>query len=223
MSTATPSTALPPRKSLDTFEFAPSRFAWRYLNQDAAAALWAELIDWVGWLRGVYGSLNHDIPPCWFRHPELVEELTALMSAHKAAYQVREEEKYWSDMTYWHRQYLRPFISQVKHMYDSSECRDGHCGYRPPRVDSLDSMSEFVGADVASRPAVSAKPPSTSAEPTMTMAQMQQAQQDTEIVPLDPADPFSDVEIDGAIWFFDNTSNVFCRRPDSSDTPPSRR
>ena len=46
---------------------------------------WTALADWVGWLRGRY-PLANQVPLCWWRHPELVEELSALWLAWRDAY-----------------------------------------------------------------------------------------------------------------------------------------
>ncbi|MDF3285022.1 hypothetical protein [Gordonia sp. N1V] len=195
---------------LPLFDFQPSRYVWRYLDRETAAQVWAELIDWVAWLRATYGNLHHDIPPCWFRHPELREELLALMAAHKAAYQTREEDRYWSDMAYWHRQYLRPVMTQLRSMFDSSECRDGHCGYQPPRVQTLDTLSEYVGADLTARPAAQVAVSRPRQSETMTYAQIQAARkQGHEVAACDPDDPFSDIEIDGRLWYFDKDTDSY--------------
>jgi hypothetical protein len=58
---------------------------WQELDSDAAAKTWKALADWVAWLRGRY-PLARQVPPCWWRHPELVEETTALWLAWKDAY-----------------------------------------------------------------------------------------------------------------------------------------
>ena len=46
---------------------------------------WTALAEWVGWLRGRY-PLANQVPLCWWRHPELVEELSALWLAWRDAY-----------------------------------------------------------------------------------------------------------------------------------------
>jgi hypothetical protein len=59
--------------------------AWQLLDARAAETVWRRLADWVGWLRGRY-PLARQVPACWWRHPELVEELTALWLAWQEAY-----------------------------------------------------------------------------------------------------------------------------------------
>jgi hypothetical protein len=46
----------------------------------------AELAAWVRWLVRRYAIDPREIPPCWAERGELVEELSALHTAHRAAY-----------------------------------------------------------------------------------------------------------------------------------------
>ena len=58
---------------------------WRTLHGHGAEILWRDVNDWVGWLRHRY-PVAQQVPPCWWRHTELIEELTALYLAWRAAY-----------------------------------------------------------------------------------------------------------------------------------------
>ena len=64
----------------------PRPIDWRRLSGDRAAATWAELDAWVRWVVTRYALDHRDVPPCWHAHGDLVEELSALMTAHAAAY-----------------------------------------------------------------------------------------------------------------------------------------
>ena len=64
----------------------PRPVDWRRLTGEAAAQQWADLHAWVRWLVGRYAIDPREIPPCWGAHGELVEELSALHTAHQAAY-----------------------------------------------------------------------------------------------------------------------------------------
>ena len=130
-----------------------SRFVWRHLDQAAAAELWAELADWVQWLRERY-NLGSAIPQCWYRHPAAVEELTALMSAHTAAYQqlatpkgapIRDHDL----MSGWHRDALAPALSRIKGQF--GECSTEGCGYYAVKAPVDDGLNEWIAADVADR------------------------------------------------------------------------
>lgn len=65
---------------------------WAALDTASTKALWKELGEFVAWLNTrilhniTSGDLAAPVPGCWFRHPDAVEQLTALMVAHKAAY-----------------------------------------------------------------------------------------------------------------------------------------
>ena len=59
---------------------------WRRVSCDEAPLLWAALDTWVRWLVARYSLEHRDVPPCWFRHPALVEELSALRTAHVDAF-----------------------------------------------------------------------------------------------------------------------------------------
>lgn len=58
-------------------------------DPEACAARWAELGEWVEWLdRAILqwqSSKEWRIAPCWWKHPVAVEQLTALMLAHRTA------------------------------------------------------------------------------------------------------------------------------------------
>ncbi|MFI1919328.1 hypothetical protein [Nocardia sp. NPDC020380] len=106
----------------------PCRYSWRDLDQDGAAELWTELIDWVDWLRHRY-QLGSRVPACWYRHGAVVEELTALMAAHIAAYWCERDavDLPREDLTAWHTQWLWPVIERVTRISDFSACRPHHC------------------------------------------------------------------------------------------------
>lgn len=59
---------------------------WTDLSAPAAADTWPRLRGWVDWLRRRYALDPKTLPGCWYAHGALVEELTALWTAHTAAY-----------------------------------------------------------------------------------------------------------------------------------------
>jgi len=59
-------------------------FRWENLDPDRLRSTWQEFGDWVRWLTERFRI--DDIPPCWYRHGDLVEELTALWLDWQAAY-----------------------------------------------------------------------------------------------------------------------------------------
>ena len=52
------------------------------LPADELRRHWADLGDWVSWFVDRY-HLADDVPPCWPRHPALVDELIALWYYHQ--------------------------------------------------------------------------------------------------------------------------------------------
>jgi hypothetical protein len=48
---------------------------WDDLPADEYTSTLADLADWIGWLRGTYRIPATVIPPCWFTHPALREDI----------------------------------------------------------------------------------------------------------------------------------------------------
>ncbi|MBN9154715.1 MAG: hypothetical protein J0J05_12105 [Microbacterium sp.] len=59
---------------------------WRHLSDSDARAAWDSLRAWVDWFVIRYRIAETTVPPCWYRHGQLVEELSALHVAHGAAF-----------------------------------------------------------------------------------------------------------------------------------------
>lgn len=65
---------------------APRPVDWTRLSADDAVTARDALTAWVRWLVGHYALDHRDVPPCWDLHGALVEELTALHTAHRACF-----------------------------------------------------------------------------------------------------------------------------------------
>lgn len=190
-------------------ELVPSRFTWRYLDAEQARALWSELIDWTTWLRERY-ELGTKIPPCWYRHDPVVEELSALMAAWTDAYYRGDE--YRDDLAAWHTQWFRPLMSRIRDISDFDSCTHDRCAHRPLPSATLAGIEEFVDADVDARPEPSPAPPApvvdvTAAEEVRTIPadDMDMAIDSGLAEPLDPADPdssVSSVSFEGIEWTY---------------------
>jgi len=63
----------------------PDNWCWQSIGEEEALEQWRHLAAWVGWLRGRY-PIADQLPGCWWRHSELVEELTGMWLAWHAAY-----------------------------------------------------------------------------------------------------------------------------------------
>lgn len=64
----------------------PEPVNWNLLTAGEAEDAWLELNAWLNWLRRTYGLPATVLPPFWYRHPELVWELSALHSHWLASY-----------------------------------------------------------------------------------------------------------------------------------------
>lgn len=83
-----------PNAAIDELLQAPTPITWRIDDADAqrtldaatAAATWQELRRWVDWLVTRYALDHKVVPPCWYLHGAVVDELTALWGAWQLAY-----------------------------------------------------------------------------------------------------------------------------------------
>ena len=102
----------------------PSRWSWHHVQGKDRERLWAELRSFVDWLIDRYQPTGDvGIPPCWYRHPIAVEELTALMVAWRGAYcsTNRPSER----LVSWHMNCLWPTLERL-----GKRARWSQCGVR---------------------------------------------------------------------------------------------
>jgi hypothetical protein len=129
----------------------PWPLRWRDLDRDAAAQTWAWLIDWVDWLVGRY-QLAEEVPACWFRHPPLTEELTALAAAWHTAY---DDAGPADGPLLWHERFARA-RTRLRDWDDYTRCRNGT--HTDRRLDLAwpdnwhESAVETANGDLADRP-----------------------------------------------------------------------
>jgi hypothetical protein len=133
------------------YEF-PTGWTWRTLGAHPARVLWQQLHDWVGWLRGRY-PVADTVPPCWYRHSETVEELTACWLAWRAGY--AEPDAPLLGPAEWHDRWLPGALHHIRGWgvhCDATTHRD-----RPPTVygdtpvDDPAAFTAHVDADLAAR------------------------------------------------------------------------
>ncbi|GAA3344780.1 hypothetical protein GCM10020358_49390 [Amorphoplanes nipponensis] len=98
----------------------PWPLRWADLDRDAAAQVWAWLIDWVGWAVDRY-QLVEEIPACWYQHPPLIEELTALAAAWDTAY---DDAVPADGPLLWHERFARARM-RLRDWDDYTRCRNG--------------------------------------------------------------------------------------------------
>jgi hypothetical protein len=89
-------------------------WCWRALSPAQTRNLFGELRDWVDWVTVRYQlrGETHTIPPCWYRHPVAVEELTALMIAWRGAYQL-DQSPPGDGPLHWHDRWLWPTLHRL--------------------------------------------------------------------------------------------------------------
>lgn len=68
----------------------PLTINWRELSDGEAREVWNELRSWVEWACDRYQLPDQVVPQCWWKHPYLVEELSALFAAWMAFYDVAD-------------------------------------------------------------------------------------------------------------------------------------
>ena len=100
-------------------------YCWRYVSASEARGLWVRLREWVDWVNARYFSSSWEsIRPCWFRHPAVVEELTALWAAWEAAYRASDGDGFSDAALWWHEK----LHTVVLRLWDEqfAECKAGH-------------------------------------------------------------------------------------------------
>jgi len=142
-------------------------WCWRDIGRVGAALLWKRLAFWVGWLRARY-PISEQLPACWWRHPELVEELTALYLAWRAAY--TDPAAHLTAPADWHDRWLPGTLARVRRwgVYCDGEHRDRPAGtYDPRAVDDQDAFTRHVDAELRDRQ-LSLQPEKETPMPTST-------------------------------------------------------
>lgn len=65
---------------------------WETLSPEEDAVLWPEFVNFVIWLADRYEMTAQQLPrKCWYLHGGVVDELTALWTAHQSAYAPGED------------------------------------------------------------------------------------------------------------------------------------
>ncbi|MEW2019304.1 hypothetical protein [Rhodococcus sp. NPDC076796] len=195
-------------------KYTPGPADWRYLDQAGATELWSELAPWVQWMRARYDLGSRHILGCWFRHPALVEELTAAMYAHREVYQLQKKNLYHGGLSAWHYQVLWPLVARLGTVTSFNDCRSGVCSYLPSPAPTDSDLAEFIAADVDARPhhaPVDDSAADTTGESpsTLTMDEVIEMIDRGTAVAEDPADDFSAVEILGARWEYDDDAEQY--------------
>lgn len=123
---------------------------WEELDGEDRGDVWEKLRRFVDWFVQRYGILDMVIPACWYRHPAIVEELTALMSARAASFSDGDQGL---GPIGWHER-AALVRQRIETLHYRGECQSGHIP-APPRaatdVDDWDSWLEEDAREVAER------------------------------------------------------------------------
>jgi hypothetical protein len=99
---------------------------WRTLTDAEARTAWDTLRSWVEWFTVRYHISESIVPACWYQHGDLVEELSALHTAHTVAFHT-------SDSGFgpigWHER-LSLTLPRLRHAY-AGGCARGHNPHKP--------------------------------------------------------------------------------------------
>lgn len=116
----------PPDRSGSSAPIGAHIVKWRSLTDADARTAWIQLRDWVEWFTVRYQISESVVPACWFKHGDLVEELSALHTAHTVAFHP-------SDSGFgpigWHER-LTLALPRLRRAY-AGGCSRGHSRYKP--------------------------------------------------------------------------------------------
>ncbi|MCB1273807.1 MAG: hypothetical protein KDB25_05365 [Leucobacter sp.] len=141
----------------------PRPINWNLLSSGDAEAEWLALNQWVDQIRRTYGLPASVIPPFWYRHPELVWELSALHLHWIASYDPEQDA---SGPIAWHtdfalaRERLREWVATCGTRIDRDRPTrqtiwPGEAPQAPIEDEVIANRMEdfiaFVAADVQSR------------------------------------------------------------------------
>lgn len=131
----------------DAMHFRPVE--WDSLDRAQARDEWDRLIGFVDWLVGRYG-VAETVPPCWYRHPAIVEELSALHAAWLGAY--LDPHAPADAGVAWHDSLER--VLQRLREWDRTGCAGGsHRDDVPlPAERHAADRTQFIDADLDARP-----------------------------------------------------------------------
>lgn len=123
---------------------------WEELGGEERGEVWERLRRFVDWFVQRYRIPDMVIPACWPRHPAVVEELTALMSARVASFSDGDQGL---GPIGWHER-AALVRQRIETLHYRGECQSGHIP-APPRaatdVDDWDSWLEEDAREVAER------------------------------------------------------------------------
>lgn len=123
----------------------PTPWNWQELDGEQSVKLMEALNEWVTWINERYGVTDSfRIYGCWYRHSAVVEELTAVWVAWKAAYYGHKDPT--NDPASWHDGTFWPMMKRIRsETWGLSNCHTEHADPRPSFRDSTDpQFTDFL-------------------------------------------------------------------------------
>lgn len=123
---------------------------WDDLTGADRANMWQRLAKFTDWLIVRYAIPASMIPDCWYRHPGVVEELTALMLAHEVSFDDLDSGL---GPIGWHERFALMKL-RLQDLY-RGECQTGHIDTRTRATTQTDAFAVFVTEDCPQAPGLS--------------------------------------------------------------------
>lgn len=113
---------------------------WRTADVDDIAGLWGPLREWVEWAIGVYDLTTSQVPPCWWRHPAITQELYALQVLHEISYAPTDQ----GSGPYFFHEKLALSLGRIKSMVQGTGCTSEHRAPTPRAMATAISTYEWA-------------------------------------------------------------------------------
>lgn len=127
----------------------PGVFAWRFADRERIAGQWGQLREFVDWIVDVYRLESEaEHVPCWWRHPDLVQEWDALRHLHVLSYKEDNSGDGPNNFHYWlsaFRQRVRSSLARVNCTVQEGHQEPYH-GAVPTRI-SDEEWADLTGSD----------------------------------------------------------------------------
>lgn len=138
---------------------APARWVWAAMDPPERRARMRELAEWVEWLISSHG-LHNTVPACWYRHPPVIEHLTALYAGWIRTYCVDERDSAGRDLG--EAEWLATLHNFTPYLNVPACLSGGHQelpARRPASAEASDELAVFLWtSDFGTRPAVHPAP-----------------------------------------------------------------
>lgn len=131
-----------------------AQWCWRYTSGEERRILWQEVADFVRFINARFGQHSNllQIRPCWYEHPVVVEELTAMMVSWQAA--MAGARKVNTDYSAWLSYWFYPRMAAIresKNTWGLGKCLSEH--HAPDSVTApedapTDLLNEHIEADM---------------------------------------------------------------------------